>query len=455
MSSPGIVMTGKFARPGSAAFSEYMDYMDRDEAVRNMAYNKYSAFVNQEGTEGTYENDEAETLEDYVKYMANPAKTSRLFSSDSSRLTHEDTVALKAQFKEASENGSVMWQDVFSFDNNWLIEHGYLDPKTNWLDEKKVHDATRAAMNKMLDKEGLLTSAIWTASIHYNTDNIHVHVATVEPKPLRKMKKIVDEETGEITSERQGYRSRKTLKAMKSAFANQLLGLEKERARIDELSKQIINGIRSDEGSMTIRKYEADLLDVIRKLPPQKGYRKYGYAKQFKFKEPLDRIIERFISESFPDIYEEMIQRQEYVSVEVSKAYGDKRGTGIDKENKRTTLYTRLGNAVLNQIKEMDIGTEVNQKKANVSRSDIQELIDEFDEVSFIDEKIEQEVFSFDEELNFLNEIDQEQSMAVEIKREDEAFQRALEKVHANPHKKVEGQKPTKDEWEKLLMNSH
>lgn len=450
MSSPGIIMTGKFARPNSSAFSEYMDYMDRDEAVRNMAYNKYSAFVNPVGTEGTYEKDEAESLDDYVRYMANPAKTSRLFSNESSNLSREDTQVLKNQFKEASKNGSVMWQDVFSFDNKWLVEHGYLDPKTNWLDEKRIHEATRAAMTKMLDQEGLLSSTIWTASIHYNTDNIHVHVATVEPNPLRKMKKIVDEETGEISMERQGYRSRKTLKAMKSAFANQLLGLEQERARINELSKQIITGVRSEKGAMSIRKFEKDLLDVANRLPPQKGYQKYGYAEQFKFKEPLDRIIKQFIKESYNEIFEELIQRQEYVSKEVSKAYGDKRGTGLDKENKLNTLYIRLGNSILAQLKEMKVTTDQKNIKANLSLDDIQELKEEYDRVNSVEEKIESVELSFDDELNFLNEYSQEKDRVETSTKTNEQFEKALEKIIANPYQKKEGQLPTKTEWDQI-----
>ena len=37
----------------------------------------------------------------------------------------------------------------------------------------------------MLEKENLQNS-VWSGAIHYNTDNIHIHVATVEPSPLRK-----------------------------------------------------------------------------------------------------------------------------------------------------------------------------------------------------------------------------------------------------------------------------
>ncbi|EOA3387141.1 MobP2 family relaxase, partial [Enterococcus hirae] len=273
-------MTGKFARPGSSAFQSYIDYMDREEAIRNEAYDSYSAFTNKEGTNATYEGDEEETLEGYIRYMANPNKTSRLFSNDKHRLDENDVKEMKKQFTAAAKNGSAMWQDVFSFDNQWLVQHGYLDPKTNQLDEEKIHYAVRLAMTTMLEEEKMSTSAVWTASIHYNTDNIHVHVATVEPYPTRELKTFIDSETGEKVTEVKGYRSKKTIRKMKSSFANQLLGLQKERAQIDSLKKIMIEGIRSEQGKKQLHEMSQNLIRVAEKLPPQKGYQKYGYAEK-------------------------------------------------------------------------------------------------------------------------------------------------------------------------------
>ena len=116
--------------------------MDREEAVRNEAYEAYSAFTNREGTSAAYEGDEDETLEGYIHYMANPVKTSRLFSADKHQLNEEDLKRMKEQFTAAAKNGSVMWQDVFSFDNQWLVQHGYLDERTNQLKEEEIRIKT-------------------------------------------------------------------------------------------------------------------------------------------------------------------------------------------------------------------------------------------------------------------------------------------------------------------------
>lgn len=403
MGSPGIIMTGKFARPGSSAFQSYIDYIDREEAIRNEAYDSYSAFTNKEGTNATYEGDEEETLEGYIRYMANPNKTSRLFSNDKHRLDENDVKEMKKQFTAAAKNGSAMWQDVFSFDNQWLVQHGYLDPKTNQLDEEKIHYAVRLAMTTMLEEEKMSTSAVWTASIHYNTDNIHVHVATVEPYPTRELKTFIDSETGEKVTEVKGYRSKKTIRKMKSSFANQLLGLQKERAQIDSLKKIMIEGIRSEQGKKQLHEMSQNLIRVAEKLPPQKGYQKYGYAEKFGFKQELDKVIKKYISTNYPELFQEIIQKQTEIQVEEEAAFGEGRNSS---ENKLNTLFTRLGNTILKEIQLMDLSPKRKQVNGNLNQS----ILDDVQQNS--------------------------QSRIGENKNEpSEAFQRALELIAKNPYR--------------------
>lgn len=67
--------------------------------------------------------------------------------------------------------------------------------------EKKIYEATRKAVSKMLKSEGL-ENAVWSAAIHFNTDNIHVHIATVEPEPMRKKKEYIQYRTVEKDGKR-------------------------------------------------------------------------------------------------------------------------------------------------------------------------------------------------------------------------------------------------------------
>lgn len=351
MSKPAIIMTGKFARPKSNVFGSYIDYMTRSEAVRNMAYNDYSAFINQDKTGAIY-SDETENLDDYIDYMANPYKTSHLFTSDQNDLSFDEKNQLKAKFQLAYDNDSVMWQDVFSFDNAWLVEKGFLNPKTHELDEMKIQSATRVGMNRMLKQEGLLTSAIWAASIHYNTDNIHVHVASVEPNPIREKKRFVDRETGEIRLEGKGSRSRKTLRAMKSGFANDLLELIPLYQQIDTLQKSIIKGKRATPFLEIHHVQLVQNLTLLRhKLPAELGYWKAGYAKRFDFEKSLYALVQNFVQDYFSKETQTLKTLFDKIEQEQERAYGDAKGQGDWQQGKWLTLYKRLGNDILNELK--------------------------------------------------------------------------------------------------------
>ncbi|EMF0228882.1 hypothetical protein NSB48_002453 [Enterococcus hirae] len=200
---------------------------------------------------------------------------------------------------------------------------------------------TMFGIGTMLSEEGMTDSAVWTASIHYNTDNIHVHVATVEPYPTREKKRFVDPETGKLVTEVKGYRSRKIMRKMKSVFANQLLGLQKERAKIDVLRKVMIEGIRSEQGQEQLNHMVMDLQRVAEKLPEQKGYQKYGYAEKYGFKKELDKVIQSFIDQNFPELYQEMMDRQAYIQSEEESAFGEGRNSS---ENKLHTIFLFLVN---------------------------------------------------------------------------------------------------------------
>lgn len=162
----GVVVVNKYCKPDSKIFSGYIKYMDREEAVR---------------TEHTAEFDM------FNEYMGNPEKTTGLFTEKNRQLSNDEKQFLKGRFEQAQDNGSYMWQTVISFDNQWLEQYGLYDSKTKTLDEDKLKELGTNGIKKMLHNENL-DHAIWSAAIHFNTDNIHIHVATVEEIPMREKK---------------------------------------------------------------------------------------------------------------------------------------------------------------------------------------------------------------------------------------------------------------------------
>ncbi|WP_218924526.1 MobP2 family relaxase, partial [Bacillus cereus] len=152
----------------------------------------------------------------YQDYMGNEEKTSSLFTKEEDVVSLDGKIRLKEAFKTAQKNKSVLWQDVISFDNERLEKHGIYNSESKMLDEEKLKDVTRKAMDVMMTKERLRDTAIWSAAIHYNTDNIHIHVAMVEPVPSAG--RIISK--GRFKGMHRGKRKQKSIDAMKSKVVN-------------------------------------------------------------------------------------------------------------------------------------------------------------------------------------------------------------------------------------------
>lgn len=177
----GVVLVTQFVSSDSAAFSGYIDYINRSNAVRNDNIRIY--------TIATLDS-EIQQYNEYMDYMANSKKTTELFTDNSDYLTSEEKEQLKNIFQNAQDNDSLMWQTVISFDNKWLADNGLLNLETGVLNEVKLKEYTRLSVNTLLDKEEMKNNSVWSAAIHYNTDNIHIHIATVQPIPQRELKTV-------------------------------------------------------------------------------------------------------------------------------------------------------------------------------------------------------------------------------------------------------------------------
>ncbi|MQW24022.1 MULTISPECIES: relaxase MobL [unclassified Lactococcus] len=171
MASPGVVLSSKFVTSSSQGFASYLKYMKRSEAVRTNAYSEYNF---------AFDDIKARDFDQYNQYMSNPEKTSALFNENSNQLKLSELAGVVEQFQIAEKNHSLMWQHVISFDNAWLEKFGQYNQETHELNSEVVMKATRAAMTELMNREGM-EGAVWTGAIHYNTDNIHVHVVLSYP----------------------------------------------------------------------------------------------------------------------------------------------------------------------------------------------------------------------------------------------------------------------------------
>ncbi|MET1123094.1 MobP2 family relaxase [Priestia megaterium] len=322
---PGVVLKTKFVTSDKKAFQDYVDYVDRDDAKKE-----------QEAHEKLF------TL--YQDYMDNPDKTSSLFTQQSNQLNDEEKKQLKKLFEKAQKNNSIMWQDVITFHNPWLQENGLYDADTHTVDEKKLMDITRQSMKEMLKRERLNESAVWSAAIHYNTGNIHIHIATVEPQPTRE----------------RGKRKPKTLDAMKSTVVNQILNRGEQHQKINELIRNDMVGKKKQDSSLKWKNRDIQplFLQIYNHLPEDKRQWQYSYRTLKPMKPFIDVLSQKYIEKYHRHEYQQLLGKLDKEVEELKKAYGEGKGDEKRYKNYKQTkiddLYKRMGNAFLKEMKDYD-----------------------------------------------------------------------------------------------------
>lgn len=318
---PAVVIKSKFIASSAkgTSFNNYLNYIDRAKT-----------------------HDKANAFEKYQDYMSNEEKSTGLFTSNKDSLSDEDKEYFKEEFKKAQENGSVLWQDVISFDNDWLKESGVLEGKN--IDSKQIQDATRSAVQDMLKKEGLIDSAIWTGAIHYNTDNIHVHVATVQTKDFKE----------------RGKRKQASIDSMKSKVANKIKDRSKHNEKLNLFIRERVIASKRDDPFLSLknqvmnRELVRQFKKVHQMLPEDKRMWRYNMNALQEVRPEIDKLTSIYIEKNFKTEFKDF-QKQLEKEVEIHKRmYGNSEKSENYRETKMTDLYTRMGNTILKEASAYD-----------------------------------------------------------------------------------------------------
>lgn len=405
----GIVVVTEFCTADNSKFESYINYMDRDEA-------------RQEHT-ADYVLDE---FKDYLDYMDNPEKVGGLFTNDKDSLNDKEIKDLQSVYKTAQGNESLMWQTVLSFDNAFLREVGIYDEEFKNLDDKKLKAAARKAINKMLEKENL-QNAVWSGAIHYNTDNIHIHVATVEPTPLREKKRYnqyekikvegkwkyklqTNKETGKkeripildnngniVTKEEyKGKFKKNSIEACKRELASSLIDNKELNIEITSIIRDKILS-RKENQMMDLPELKDEFLKLYNELPKDinKSLWKYKTNAMKPYREQIDKISKLYLDNYQKDNFNELKDKLQMKQELYEKVYGSKNNA----YNKTIEdLYYRLGNVIL---KEMITFDKMQQRDYLEDKYELLDKQNETKQILAADDKILDEseiVVDFEEE---------------------------------------------------------
>lgn len=338
----GIVYASKFIAGSNQTFQKYIDYINRSEAVRTSHVQDFNMI----------------DFDGYNHYMGNPEKTSALFSSATNALTNSQKQELKQQFVQAQKNDSVMWQDVISFDNQWLEKYGLYDPGANTLDESRIMDSVRSSMKQILEQEGMSQSAIWSGAIHYNTDNFHVHIAIVEPEPTREYGTFRNKKTGQTYTARRGYRSQTYLSDFRSKVANHLINRDHTLGQLNELIRHKIGSKEVQFTKLPDRHLKKQIASIHARLPKDMRQWKYNMNGLQEVRPLINTFITDYIDAYHFESMEELKQLLREEAIFRKELYGDgekTKGRWEDTEkNKLDELYSSLGNTLLKELAEIE-----------------------------------------------------------------------------------------------------
>ncbi|MBO0455793.1 hypothetical protein JZO77_03445 [Enterococcus hulanensis] len=356
MIKAAIFTKWKFVQSGAKQFQSYIDYIDREEAIRSGNFHKYNVLP----TDG------------FNEYMENPEKSSGLFTQNKNQLTKDERKEVKRLFEKAQKNESIMWQDVVSFDTRWLIEQNFYDPKSEILNEAKIMNAIRSAMKEQLRLENLENSAVWTGAIHYNEKHhIHVHLAIVEPEPTRPYGTFTRRD-GSTYEARKGFRSKKSVDRFKSQIMSQLLDRDQPLAQISSLVRNQIGRHKGQMRRLPDSQLQYLYSEIYSHLPSDMRLWKYNMNALDSVRPTIDRFSKTYI-----ETYEQTnYQQLQSLLKENSQFYMNVYGEGTTEyqrandfmTNKNQELFTLLGNSLLREMKEQKIQERQNHRM-NVSTS--------------------------------------------------------------------------------------
>nr|WP_279384891.1 MobP2 family relaxase [Lacticaseibacillus manihotivorans] len=216
----------------------------------------------------------------------------------------------------------------------------------------------RTGMSRLLANEGLTASAVWSASIHLNTDNIHVHIATVEPDPQRDFKEF--ERDGKVFRERKGYLKASTLDKFKSAVANELLNRDQSLAQISSLIRDRLPAHQEPWRNLPDRQLMNYYKQIYSKLPADRRQWRYNMNDMKDLRPLLDAFASRYMQlyhktelEAFDSQLMNEVKFREFLYGKGQPGKEENRSQEYY-DHKYDELFARMGNSVLKEMLAQD-----------------------------------------------------------------------------------------------------
>lgn len=293
-----------------------------------------------------------------------------VWTNDKDTMTLGDRKEFQDKMDAAKKHGSMLWTDVVSFDNRWLERQGLYNPKTGELKSEALREASRKMLD-VLGKKEQLNQPFWLASVHRNTDNIHIHFAIMEKENSRKMVDV----GGEMQP--RGNFKQSTIYAMKSAFANELVDLSRVQARITEERSNVREAVYQNAKEAMNRPDFRDRLNAFIKLLPA-DRRKWNYQSLHRMDPSLTKELDEITDELLKD--DPHLEKYKDLVGDVDEFYKEQYGKTKNEhkhyaDNQLKDLKKRAGNRLLHDLSNLQASRDqVLQRAAELDQKGISKI---------------------------------------------------------------------------------
>lgn len=332
MATPAVVFVNEFLYDWHIGSLDYTDYINRPSAQISKEKvdddNDYYGYMGREQAQ-KYQNDDSEYT--------------TIFDAENDNLTVEQIEHYRELERQSQAEGCPKYIPVMSFDNNFLINNGLMTGGR--VDVQKIKDVSRKAINALVNTSKKLdaSNVYWTADLHVNTDNVHVHFSLLEYHRLVDRQKVNARDGKDMIE-------LKAFEEFKSTVANNII-LEKRTPELTKFKRE--NLIPEFASSVTASK---ELLDLIKKLPPPKPKVGWQYSRKeiVPFHSDINKCIDKIIDSNEPlrrqfNHYRMSLQA---MNNQYQEFYGDRVDTETlsYSENQMNDFYVRAGNKLLQAL---------------------------------------------------------------------------------------------------------
>ena len=376
--TPGVIFNNHFIYDWHIGTGDYSDYAQRDEAVTKEEnilpdYDSYSVLndpkILDDQSKSIHESLKSEY--DYFNYMRNKEKSDGLFDATRDKLTTDEINQFREYEKISKKEGCPKYIGIASFDNDFLRENNLIIG--DQINIPAIKNAARKGMNALINKSDKLiaSNCYWTAAIHTNTDNVHIHYQLLEYHRLENRCK---------TRKDKDMIERSAMESLISVMATSLNANDLTK-NLTEYERNILMKQVKYNFSNSLAKIE----ELTEKLPNNRGWQYNRLDKSTQ--NQIDNCIRSIISENaeLTQQYKNYLTKIEAVQNNSKRRYGEGSHYTDYKETRlhgKDGFYSRVGNSFLKICKDyqldknqreaelMEAGAYLSKKEADVPHAD-------------------------------------------------------------------------------------